>query len=498
MSQYDHDKAVASISHQVRQFFDHPAQKGFRVFHGSSNSTRAPQYTLSNTVDISALTHILEIDPEKMTATVEPNVKLGALLDGSLEYSLMPPVMPELPDMSIGGAYSGQAGQSSCFKWGIFDQTVQAIEMILADGSIRTSSRSREPELLEHAAGAFGTLGIVTKLVVTLVPAPKFVELTYHTISSMQDASTKSMEFTQDENVDYIDGIMFASTSGVIMTGKNAPSAPQGQVPQTFTNRGDPWFYMHAQAQHNPSTHRPSQEPPVVYIPLMDYLFRYHRGGFWVGHYAFSYFHVPNNRLTRYLLDNCMRTKAIIHAFHESPTLAGKYVVQDMAVRPEQLADFNEQIDGIFGAMWPRYLCPLKGLQEPRWGLQPRLPEDVVGGGRESVMAIATGLYGGPRKREEFLGENVRMERVLGEMGGVKGLYAQFYGSEEEFWGMWNREYYQGVRKSYGAESLPDVYEKVKWKAPREVRRWRHFDCVDGLIGVTKWIRGSDWMRGGR
>ena len=97
-----------------------------------------------------------------MTATVKPKVKLGRLVNATLSISLMPSVVPELPDISTGGAYSGQAGQSKYSRFGMFDRTIVDLEMILADGTVR--SLSEYPALLGHAASFSGTLGVVTRL----------------------------------------------------------------------------------------------------------------------------------------------------------------------------------------------------------------------------------------------------------------------------------------------------------------------------------------------
>jgi Delta24-sterol reductase len=48
------------------------------------------------------------------------------------------------------------------------------------------------------------------------------------------------------------------------------------------------------------------------------------------------------------------------------------------------------------------------------------------------------------------------------EAGGVKWLYAQVFCSEEEFWGRYDREEYEGLREKWGAGSLLSVWEKVR------------------------------------
>ena len=73
-----------------------------------------------------------------MTATVEPNIKLGSLMSAIWTKSLMPLVVPELPEISIGGAFPGQIGESSSFKYGILDRTLAKVETGLDDVTIQS------------------------------------------------------------------------------------------------------------------------------------------------------------------------------------------------------------------------------------------------------------------------------------------------------------------------------------------------------------------------
>ena len=174
--------------------------------------------------------------------------------------------------MSVGGAFSGQAGENSSFKWGMFDQTVTAIEMVLADGTIEDSSKEGDENVLQHAAGAFGTLGVVTRLSITLIDAPKSIELTYHRTSSVEYASDKLTELMANDRIEYLHGIIYAPDKIVVMAGKPKQDLASGQRIQTLTRRADPWFYLHAGAQCD--SYGEDKGAVAISIPLIDYLFR--------------------------------------------------------------------------------------------------------------------------------------------------------------------------------------------------------------------------------
>ncbi|KID73331.1 FAD binding domain protein, partial [Metarhizium brunneum ARSEF 3297] len=172
-----HDAAVRRIAAQVKTF--HEAQKPFRIYHGSTNSTRTSHRRADNTIDTSRLNRVLSVDKTGMTALVEPNVPMDALVDATLAHGLVPPVVMEFPGITAGGGFSGTSGESSSFRYGAFDSTFDWIEIVLADGATARASRTDKADLFWGAASAFGTLGVVTLLAVRLRPAKRYVALRY-------------------------------------------------------------------------------------------------------------------------------------------------------------------------------------------------------------------------------------------------------------------------------------------------------------------------------
>jgi FAD/FMN-containing dehydrogenases len=172
----DHTIAVQEISARVSDFHSH--QQPFRIYHGTTNSTRPSNRSLSNTVSTKSLTHILEIDINRCTAIVEPNVSMGALVAATKAHGLVPLVVVEFPNISVGGGFSGTSGESSSFREGFFDHTVNWIEMVLADGQVvkayndrvETASElaDKHSDLFWGTASSFGTLGVVTLLEIRL------------------------------------------------------------------------------------------------------------------------------------------------------------------------------------------------------------------------------------------------------------------------------------------------------------------------------------------
>ena len=155
-----HSSRVAHIASKVRQF--HSQKAPWHVYHGGTHSTRKISLQRSASVDTSHLSQVLNICTTKMTALVEPNAPMDALVRETLRYGLLPPVVPEFPGITVRGGFTGTAAESSSFKYGFLENTVNWIEIILPDGSVTTASRDLKCDLFHGAAGTFGTLGVTT------------------------------------------------------------------------------------------------------------------------------------------------------------------------------------------------------------------------------------------------------------------------------------------------------------------------------------------------
>ncbi|RDL32114.1 FAD-binding protein [Venustampulla echinocandica] len=482
-----HKKTVEEVSRSVRQYFEKGEK--FRIYHGSTNSTR--QSTLKrNLVDTSALSNVLKVDVKSKTCLVEPNVPMDRLVEATLQHGLVPPVVMEFPGITVGGGYSGTSGESSSFKHGFFDRTINYVEMVTADGTVTTLSPTEKPDLFRGAAGAVGTFGVTTLVELQLHEAKKYVETTYHPVSSMAMAIQKLKEATADSGLDYVDGIMFSQTNGAVITGRLTDDRKEDLPVQRFSGAWDPWFYMHVENQITNCT-----EPTVEAIPLAEYLFRYDRGGFWVGASAFQYFKVPFNRFTRWFLDDFLHTRMMYTALHASGQ-SKKYVVQDLALPYPTATQFVEYTDKNFG-IYPLWLCPLR--QSPQPTMHPHYNETTPNGNELEPM-LNIGLWGfGPENHDEFVHKNRDLERKLKELGGMKWLYAHTYYTEDEFWEQFDRKWYEQLREKYNAASLPTVYEKVKVdiQAEKKAEKGAFFRTTwpfSGFYGIKKAIESRSYV----
>ena len=99
--------------------------------------------------------------------------------------------------------------------------------------------------------------------------------------------------------------------------------------------------------------------PPTMVetIEIAEYLFRYDRGGFWVGDSAFKYTKFPNTKLTRWFLDDFLHTRMLYRALHAADGLDSTWckILRSQMTRWRSLWNAAEQY-----GIWPLWLCPLK------------------------------------------------------------------------------------------------------------------------------------------
>lgn len=122
---------------------------------------------------------IIDIDVENLIAEVEPGVVTGELQRQVERLGLFYPPDPASKEFStIGGNVAECAGGPRCVKYGVTKDYVLGLEVVLASGEIiRTGGRTLKNvvgyDLTKLFVGSEGTLGIVTKILLKLLPKPE-------------------------------------------------------------------------------------------------------------------------------------------------------------------------------------------------------------------------------------------------------------------------------------------------------------------------------------
>lgn len=144
-------------------------------------------------IEMAKMNKILEIDIENQRAVVEPG-----LFNLGLSEALKPYGYYYIPDpasqkaCSIGGNIGENSGGPYCFKYGVTTNHVLGLEIVLPDGDIiQTGGKSLDTpgyDLTGLFVGSEGTLGIVTKIIVRIVPLPEKVKTLLAIYNTIEDA----------------------------------------------------------------------------------------------------------------------------------------------------------------------------------------------------------------------------------------------------------------------------------------------------------------------
>ncbi len=125
------------------------------------------------------MNRIINIDKENMSATVEPGVVLQDLMTALAKQGLFfPPDPQSFLGATMGGIIAENAGGPACVKYGVTKQYILGIEAVLPTGEIvnlggKTLKNVVGYDLLHIFISSEGTLGVITKADLRLLPLPQ-------------------------------------------------------------------------------------------------------------------------------------------------------------------------------------------------------------------------------------------------------------------------------------------------------------------------------------
>ena len=141
------------------------------------------------------MSRVLEIDSENQTATVEPGV-ITARLQHAVEERgyLYPPDPGSASICTIGGNVAENSGGLRGLKYGVTKNYVMGLEVVLPTGEIlRTGGKSSKDvagyNLKDVLVGSEGTLGIITEVLLRIVPKPETAGTLLASFPSMEAAA---------------------------------------------------------------------------------------------------------------------------------------------------------------------------------------------------------------------------------------------------------------------------------------------------------------------
>ncbi len=129
------------------------------------------------------MNHIVDIDERNLQVTVEPGVITQVLQESVAAKGLYyPPDPSSRGSCTIGGNLAENAGGPRAVKYGVTRDFVLNLQLAMADGQLmwtgaNTLKNATGYDLTRLVVGSEGTLGVITKAVLRLVPLPRETKL---------------------------------------------------------------------------------------------------------------------------------------------------------------------------------------------------------------------------------------------------------------------------------------------------------------------------------
>ncbi len=145
-------------------------------------------------LNFSKMNKILEINPENMTARVQPGVVVGDLQKAVEKQGLFyPPDPSNLKLSTIGGSIAQNSAGARCFKYGATKDYIIDMLVVMANGElIRTGSNTIKNatgyNLGSIFIGSEGTLGIVVEATIKLIPKPEETQVIMAYFDTVEDS----------------------------------------------------------------------------------------------------------------------------------------------------------------------------------------------------------------------------------------------------------------------------------------------------------------------
>jgi glycolate oxidase len=141
------------------------------------------------------MTEILEVDRANLTMLVEPGVTTLQIADAATAVGLFyPPDPGSMKISTIGGNVAENSGGLRGLKYGITRNYVMGLEVVLPDGEVLWTGNKCVKDVAGYSLrdlfiGSEGTLGVVTKVLLRLIPKPAAKKTMVATFNAMDQAA---------------------------------------------------------------------------------------------------------------------------------------------------------------------------------------------------------------------------------------------------------------------------------------------------------------------
>lgn len=451
----EHDAAVERIRASVREGFASgkpmcTARKPWKTM-----SIRTAEFKKDmHQVEID-LRNVLEVDTRRGIVRAEPMVTMGDITHFLVPRGYALAVQVEMDDLTLGGLCMGVGIETSSHREGFLFETVEAFEIITAEGELVRATREENAELFHALPWSHGTLGFLVAVELRIVPIQSHVKLHYEPYHSMKEFCARLEELTSAPDAPrFVEGLVFSKDTGVVLHGDYA-TPPEGANVNRINDYYKPWFYTHAgqslekgsTVEFIPVRHYFHRHTPSVFFQIKDLITFANKGWY---RYLWAWMGAPKISLMKLTMTKELRRQAFENR-----------VAQDILVPIEDLGDAVALSDELFD-IYPLWVCPVRFFDHGKNEGFLRNPPN----GKKSQMFVDLGVYGIPpaamRGDYDHVKTARRFEAFTAGRDGYHMLYADIFMTRGEFEKMFEHKLYREMRERYSAtNAFAEVYDKV-------------------------------------
>lgn len=405
------------------------------------------QKTSGKKINVHQFNKVLQIDLKEKTATVEAMIRFEDLVAETLKYDLLPPVVPQLKTITLGGAISGVGIEASSFKYGLVHETVLKMEVMLASGQIITCTPTNKyKDLFFGLPNSYGTLGYILKIKIPLVPAKKYVQISYHKYSNSSNFFSSIEKCCQDKTNDFVEGVIFNEREMYISIGKFTDAAPQTSN-YRFLN-----IYFQ-------SIKKRRQD----YLNTVDFIWRWDTDWFWcskvfymqnpIWRFLFGKFVLGSKSYWKIArLEEKYKIRQKIEKILFGKVVPIESVVQDICIPIENCQKFLDFFQKEI-KIKPIWICPFSvGAKKYQYSLFEL---------DHNKFYLDFGFWDTIKLEKGAGYYNKKIEKITEELGGKKTLYSEAFYTNKKFWQLYNGKTYHKLKQKYDLKNtFLDLYQK--------------------------------------
>eukprot|EP00290_Baffinella_frigidus_P007437 CAMPEP_0180135178 /NCGR_PEP_ID=MMETSP0986-20121125/10668_1 /TAXON_ID=697907 /ORGANISM="non described non described, Strain CCMP2293" /LENGTH=518 /DNA_ID=CAMNT_0022075811 /DNA_START=102 /DNA_END=1658 /DNA_ORIENTATION=+ len=411
------------------------------------------------------LKDIIWVDKEREIVKLEPLCNMRCITNHLVPLGYQLAIQIEMEDLTIGGVCMGLGMETNSHIFGLIQETIEAFEIVTAEGTIMRVTKKSDPELFNVLPWSHGTLGFLVGIELKIIKIKPYMHVTYipcHTQGQLEAQMKKLSECAMKDRPSFLEATIYSKDTSVVMVGEfvDVTTPAQKKKVNGINYFWKEWYYLHTERA---LTNGQFDE----YIPIRHYHHRFTRSVFWELRDLVPF---GNQAWYRYLFGWLGAPKIAFIKLTMSPQIrrevVTKHVVQDAIMPMEKLKETLDKCHELF-EIYPLLFFPVALFDHGKNEGFHRNPKKCLPG-MDHQMFFDIGIYGVPeRVREEKewpAVKNLRkFEEFVRKFSGYTLLYADVFMTRKEFRQMLNHTLYDKMRIKYKAVgAFPEVYDKVK------------------------------------